>query len=50
MKKIAVVGGGISGLTIACLLVDQKEDLEIAVYEADNRPGGKIWSEHVGGF
>ena len=50
MKKIAVVGGGISGLTIACLLVNQKEDLDVTVYEADKRPGGKIWTEQADGF
>jgi oxygen-dependent protoporphyrinogen oxidase len=50
MKKIAVVGGGISGLTIACLLVNQSKDLDVTVYESDKRPGGKIWSEQFNGF
>lgn len=50
MKKIAVVGGGISGLTVAYLLANGTEDLEVDVYEADTRPGGKIWSDQVNGF
>ncbi|MBI4682108.1 MAG: protoporphyrinogen oxidase [Nitrospirae bacterium] len=50
MKRIAVVGGGISGLSAAYLLVSRNPDLEVTVFEADNRPGGKIWSERVNGF
>lgn len=50
MKRIAIVGGGISGLSAAYLLVSGNPDLEVTVFEADDRPGGKIWSEHVDGF
>ena len=50
MKKIAIVGGGISGLTTAYLLTRDKPDLEVTVFEADSRPGGKIWSEQANGF
>jgi oxygen-dependent protoporphyrinogen oxidase len=50
MKKIAVIGGGISGLTIAYLLLNKKPELDITVYEADNRPGGKIWTEQADGY
>ncbi len=50
MKKISVIGGGISGLTIAYLLLNKRPDLDVTVYEADNRPGGKIWSEQADGF
>ena len=50
MKKIAVIGGGISGLTIAYLLLNKRPELDVTVYEADNRPGGKIWSEQVDGY
>ncbi len=50
MKKIAVIGGGISGLTIAYLLLNKKTDLDVTVYEADKRPGGKIWTEQADGY
>lgn len=35
--RIAIVGAGISGLTVAYLL---HGDHEITVFEADERPGG----------
>ncbi|HBH62431.1 MAG TPA: protoporphyrinogen oxidase [Nitrospiraceae bacterium] len=50
MKRIAIVGGGISGLTAAYLLLDKKPELDVMVFEADNRPGGKIWTERKNGF
>ena len=50
MKRVSIIGGGISGLTIAYLLINRNEDLEVRVYEADNRPGGKIRSEKTDGF
>lgn len=37
--KIAVIGGGISGLSIARML--QKEN-DVVVYEKESRPGGLI--------
>ncbi len=50
MKRVAVIGGGISGLTLAYVLISKNEDLEVTVYEADDRAGGKIWSEKTDGF
>ncbi len=50
MKRIAIIGGGISGLSLACLLVSGKPDLDVAVLEADNRAGGKIWTDKADGF
>jgi len=50
MKKIAIVGGGITGLTLAYVLLSKIEDVDISVYETDNRPGGKVWSEQTDGF
>ncbi|HDK17731.1 MAG TPA: FAD-dependent oxidoreductase, partial [Nitrospirae bacterium] len=49
MKKVVVVGGGISGLTVAYALLG-RGDLEISVLESDSRPGGKIWSDRTEGF
>ena len=52
VKKIAVLGGGVSGLTAAWNLarkgvanVGSQPQLEIALYEASNRVGGWIKSE-----
>src|SRR4030066_1794288 len=50
MKKIVIVGGGISGLTVAYLLLEKKKDLDITVLESDNRAGGKIWTDKTDGF
>jgi oxygen-dependent protoporphyrinogen oxidase len=50
MKRIAIAGGGISGLTLAYLLVSRNPDLEVTVFESDSRTGGKVWTEKVDGF
>lgn len=46
MKKVAIIGGGVSGLTCAQLL---KECCEVAVFEKESRPGGLIRCERVNG-
>lgn len=48
MKKIVIAGAGISGLTLAFRLL--QKGLDVTVIEADNRAGGKIWSDRVDGF
>jgi len=56
VKKIAIVGGGISGLTVAYALLNRLQNtehrvqLEVKVFEAEARPGGKIWTDRIGGF
>ncbi len=50
MKKVVIAGAGISGLTAAYALLSKNINLDIAVYEADSRAGGKIWSDRVDGF
>lgn len=50
MKKIAIIGGGISGLTAAYLVLSRNPESDITVFEADNRAGGKIWTEQADGF
>lgn len=44
--KIAVIGAGISGMTIAKLLSPQNE---IIVYESNSRPGGLIKCDNING-
>jgi len=48
--KIDIIGGGISGLSLAFLLLQQRGDLDVTVFEADTRVGGKIWTERAEGF
>ncbi|MFI5306923.1 MAG: protoporphyrinogen/coproporphyrinogen oxidase [Polyangiales bacterium] len=46
--KIAVVGAGIAGLTAAFRL--QQAGHRVQVFEAATHPGGRMWSERIGGF
>lgn len=48
--RIAIAGGGISGLSLAYALLDKNPSLDVTVYEADHRPGGKIHTERVGDY
>lgn len=47
--RITVIGGGISGLTLAYVL-QKKGFSDILVLEADERPGGKVKTEKTQGF
>jgi len=48
--RIAVVGGGVSGLTAAYQLLQNLPDAEVLVLEKDGRTGGTATSDAVGGF
>ncbi|RMG04775.1 MAG: protoporphyrinogen oxidase [Nitrospirae bacterium] len=48
--SITIVGGGISGLSLAYFLLEQVPNIEIRVLEAEGRPGGKIWTDRADGF
>lgn len=39
-KKVTIIGGGLSGLTLAYLL--EKKDLDVTILEASSRLGGRI--------
>ena len=43
--KISIVGAGISGLATAQAVLTRKPDAEITIFEADQRVGGKVWTE-----
>ena len=45
-RQVAVIGAGISGLTVAQLL---KEKYDVAVFEREDKPGGLIRCERVNG-
>lgn len=47
--KIAIIGGGITGLTAAFTL-EQETDFEVALLEAGDRFGGKIQTVRTDGF
>lgn len=54
MKKVLIIGGGISGLSTAWLLDKQAQEaglpIEISLLEQEQQPGGKIKSVHEEGF
>ncbi len=50
MRRIVIVGAGISGLALAYHLSRLLPKAECTILEAANRPGGKIWTERDDGF
>ena len=50
MKQVVIVGAGISGLATAYRLQILCPDATITVLEANQRPGGTIWTERGDGF
>ncbi len=49
-RRVAVIGGGVSGLTVAYRLTMLRPQPEVVVLEAGERSGGKIRSIRVGGL
>ncbi len=49
MKKVVIVGGGISGLTVAFALCNAAQT-DVTVLESESRPGGKVWTDRTDGF
>ncbi|MGO9614087.1 MAG: protoporphyrinogen oxidase [Dissulfurispiraceae bacterium] len=48
--KTIIVGAGISGLSLAYALLERTPELDVTILEAENRPGGKIWTVKAQGF
>ena len=42
--RVVVVGAGITGLTAAFTLLEERPDLDVEILEADDRVGGKVWT------
>jgi oxygen-dependent protoporphyrinogen oxidase len=49
-RRVAIVGGGISGLAAAQRLTALAPGLDVALFEAGHRLGGMLQTEHVGEF
>jgi oxygen-dependent protoporphyrinogen oxidase len=49
-KRIAIIGGGISGLSAAWYLQQNFRDADITVLEEAERWGGKVVTEHIDGY
>jgi oxygen-dependent protoporphyrinogen oxidase len=48
--KIAIIGAGISGLSIAFYLKQKLPDCSLVIYDPETRPGGTMQTVNVGGF
>ncbi|MEI7560681.1 MAG: FAD-dependent oxidoreductase, partial [Actinomycetes bacterium] len=47
-KHVVVVGAGLAGLAAAKAIANH--GTRVTVLEADNRPGGRVWTDEVDGF
>ncbi|MHB8880112.1 MAG: protoporphyrinogen oxidase [Thermodesulfovibrionales bacterium] len=50
MDNIGIIGGGISGLSLAYFLLERDPSAAITVFESEQRLGGKIWTDKTQGF
>ncbi len=48
--RLVIIGGGISGLSLAYFLLERKPLLDIIILESKKKAGGKIWTDKVDGF
>jgi oxygen-dependent protoporphyrinogen oxidase len=48
--RVAIVGGGVTGLTVGYRLTHHEKPSDVVVFEAGARPGGKLRSVEVGGL
>ncbi len=48
--RLIIIGGGISGLSLAYFLLKKDPKLDLYVLESEEKAGGKIWTERVNGF
>ncbi len=50
MDRIAIVGGGVSGLSLAYFILSRDPSADVVVFESEQRLGGKIWTDRSEGF
>ncbi len=48
--RLVIIGGGISGLSLAFFLLEKNPSLDILVLESGKKAGGKIWTDKTEGF
>jgi oxygen-dependent protoporphyrinogen oxidase len=48
--SLVIIGGGITGLSLAYFLLERKPTLDILILESEKKAGGKIWTDKVDGF
>jgi oxygen-dependent protoporphyrinogen oxidase len=48
--RVVIIGGGISGLSLAYFLLERERSLDIVVLESEKKAGGKIWTDKADGF
>ncbi|MCI2875654.1 protoporphyrinogen oxidase [Staphylococcus hominis] len=49
-KKVAIIGAGITGLASAYYFKHYNEDIDVTIFEATSRPGGKIQTYRREGY
>ena len=49
-KKVAIIGAGITGLASAYYFKHYNEDIDVTIFEATSRPGGKIQTYRRDGY
>ncbi|MEM6562071.1 MAG: FAD-dependent oxidoreductase, partial [Planctomycetota bacterium] len=49
-KRVAIIGGGMAGLACATCLERGNADLDVVLYEAEDRVGGRVKTDIVDGF
>ncbi|RKX18379.1 MAG: protoporphyrinogen oxidase, partial [Candidatus Zixiibacteriota bacterium] len=47
---VAIIGGGISGLSALHYLRKKNADLDIRLFESDSKPGGTIGTDYIDGY
>jgi oxygen-dependent protoporphyrinogen oxidase len=50
LGRIVIVGGGISGLSLAYAILEKDPQADVTIFESEKRPGGKIWTDKANGF
>lgn len=50
MRRVVIIGAGISGLALAFRLKQRLPNVHLTLLESESRPGGKIWTERIDGF